>query len=106
MYYELTVPLFVFIVTLAKAGYDRVFSGTLSPGVFVHSDGVLSLYLAALRPSGTLHLVEPVLVGAPLASSSGSHVPTKTAEELTKSLKVRESHFSSRCAASFMVFSS
>jgi len=83
---------------LAKGSYDVVFSGVLEPAVFVHDDDVLGQFVAALRPSGVLRLAEPVLLEK-VDPALSKFLPSKTADELVKGLKVTTFFFCSSAAA-------
>ena len=59
----------------------------LEPAVFVHDDEMLGQFVAALKPSGVLLLSEPVLLEK-VDPALSKYLPSKTADELVKGLKV------------------
>ncbi|KAJ3159548.1 Anamorsin [Geranomyces michiganensis] len=79
-------------IQLARSTYHAIESGGIAPSAFPHSDAVLARLHAALRPSGTLHIREPVLVdyaaAATATTTEALRLPTRTAGNLVSALKL------------------
>ncbi|KAJ3043416.1 Anamorsin [Rhizophlyctis rosea] len=80
-------------ITLPTATYNRIVSGPIPPSAFPHPPQILSKFLKSLQPSGTLRLVEPVLIDSAaqiIATNleNALRIPTQTARSLTSALKL------------------
>ncbi|KAJ3046559.1 electron carrier [Rhizophlyctis rosea] len=80
-------------ITLPTAQYNLIVSGPVPPSAFPHPTQVLAKFLKTLQPSGTLRLVEPVLIDSASQITATNlqnalRIPTQTARSLTSALKL------------------
>ncbi|KAI9144780.1 cytokine-induced anti-apoptosis inhibitor 1, Fe-S biogenesis-domain-containing protein [Paraphysoderma sedebokerense] len=74
-------------VPLNSASYDVILSGTIHPAL-PHSSSILTKYVAALRPGGSIHVKEPIAKIDTVPTRLTQLIPLKSESEIASSFKL------------------